>query len=407
MLAMTRSARLVPSEGLFLVLGLLRAAGPITRAELTRRTGLSRKVVTQRVDELIANGLAEEGEIARSTGGRAPREVRFRAGAAHVLVAELAATSTTVGLADLGGTVLAEMHEDADPAAGPDATLERVEELFDTLLAARLQQGPPVRGIGIGIPGPVAIDTGRPVGALSVPEWADYAVRDRLSTRYDVPVCVDNDANLMALGELRAGLARGHDDVLFIKVGRGIGGAVISSGALHRGAQGLAGEFGHVFVSADVEEACWCGHTGCLTQVAGARAMGREGHRAAVDGRSAILAAIKGQGRAIGAREVFTAAAAGDPVSTEILTRAGQALGAAGSVLVSGLNPSLVLVDAGLVSMDDPFMTAFRTTILERSLPAAAQRLRFAISSLGNSAGLVGAAFVVADELLSPRLLGR
>jgi glucokinase-like ROK family protein len=402
MQAMTRSVRLVPSEGLFLVLGLLRAAGPITRAELARRTGLSRKVVTQRVDELIASGLAEEGEIGRSTGGRAPREVRFRADAAHVLVAELAATSITVGLADLGGTILTEMHEGADPAAGPDATLEHVEELFDKLLSARSPQSAPVRGIGIGIPGPVAIDTGRPVGALSVPEWADYAVRDRLSTRYDVPVCVDNDANLMALGELRAGLARGHDDVLFIKVGRGIGGAVISSGALHRGAQGFAGEFGHVFVSADVEEACWCGHTGCLTQVAGARAIGREGQRAAVDGRSAILAAIMGQGRAIGAGEVFTAAAAGDPVSTEILTRAGQALGAAGSVLVSGLNPSLILVDAGLVSMDDPFMTAFRETVLERSLPTATPRLRFAISSLGNSAGLIGAAFVVVDELLSP-----
>jgi predicted NBD/HSP70 family sugar kinase len=161
------------------------------------------------------------------------------------------------------------------------------------------------------------------------------------------------------------------------------------------------------FVSADVEDACWCGHTGCLTQVAGARAIGRQGHRAAVDGRSAILAAIKGQGRAIGAREVFTAAAAGDPVSAEILTRAGEALGAVSAALVSGLNPSLVLVDAGLVSIDDPFMSAFRATVLERSLPSAARRLRFAISSLGNSAGLVGAAFVVVDELLSPRLLGR
>jgi glucokinase-like ROK family protein len=401
---MAGPSKLIPSDSLFPVLDLLRSAGSSTRSELAGRTGLTRKVVTQRVDELLAAGFVEEGELGRSTGGRMPREVRFRTEHAHVLVAELAATSITVGLADLGGTVLTELREDADPAAGPEATLGRVEEMFDKLLAARQVDDPAVFGIGIGVPGPVAIGDGRPIGALSVPEWADHPVRDRLADRYDLPVWVDNDANLMALGELRAGLARGHRDVLFVKVGRGIGGAVIADGRLRRGTHGFAGEFGHAVVSTDVDERCWCGRTGCLTQVAGIRAIGREGRRAAGD-RSAVLAAIAAQGRTIGAREVFAAAAAGDPVSTGILTRAGAELGAACAVLVSALNPSLVLVDGGPITGDDPFMTAFRATTLERTLPAAAQHLRFALSPRGNSAGLAGAAFVVLDDLFAPGLL--
>ncbi|WP_308257593.1 ROK family transcriptional regulator [Pseudonocardia lacus] len=401
---MTGRAALVPFDSLFPVLDLLRSVGPITRSELVRATGLTRKVVSQRVDELIAAGFAEESGMGPSTGGRAPREVRFRPGEAHVLVAELASTSMTVGIADLGGSVIAQAHEAAGVVAGPDAAIDHVEELFDELLAARPPGSPPVWGVGIGVPGPVATATGRPVGALSIPEWAQYPVRERLAARYDVPVWVENDANLMALGELRAGIARTHRDVLFIEIADGIGGAVVASGELHRGALGFAGEFGHIVVDPAVTERCWCGRTGCLTQVAGGRALARQGQLAAREGRSRILAAIAAQGRRISAREVFTAAAAGDPVSAQILTRAGEHLGAVTAVLVSAFNPSLVLVDAGFVSIDDPLVAAFRATVLDRCLPAAGG-LQFAVSPLGNSAGLIGAAFTVVDALFSARHL--
>lgn len=404
--AMTRHSGLVPAGTAFPVLSLLRSTGRMTRTELVERTGLTRKVVTQRLEELIRAGFAEEGDVGRSTGGRAPREVRFRADGAHILVAEIAATSISVGLTDLAGTVVSEIRVEADSRSGPDETLGRIESIFDSLIADRSADSPSIYGIGIGIPGPVEISSGRPIGALSVPEWTDYPVRDRFVARYDLPVWVDNDANLMALGELREGQARGLDDVLFVKIAGGIGGAVISSGMLQRGSQGSAGEFGHVLVSEDVAERCWCGHTGCLTQVSGSDAVGEFGQLAATTGESAILAAIASQGRAIGAPEVFTAAAAGDPVSTDILTCAGRTLGSVVSVLVSGLNPSLILFDAGLVSIDDPYMDAFRTTVQGRSLPGSVSEIQFAISTLGNSAGLTGAAYMVVDELLSPSRLG-
>jgi glucokinase-like ROK family protein len=396
-----------PSESLYPVLDLLRAHSPMAKAELAQRTGLTRKVVVQRVEELIACGLAEEAGLGRSTGGRAPRQVRFRADGATVLVAEVAATSITAGLADLGGTILAEIAENADPAAGPEATLKRVEALFDQLLATSPAGERPVWGVGIGVPGPVAMATGRPVGALAIPGWADYPVRDRLAARYEVPVWVDNEVNLMALGEIRSGSGHGHQDLVLIKVGTGIGGAIVSSGVLNRGAQGFAGEIGHVVVDDDVPGKCWCGQTGCLTQIAGARALGAQGEQAAREGHSPILAAILAQVGHIGAREVFAAAAAGDPTSTGLLTRAGEMLGQVAAVLVNGLNPSLVLLGGGLVDITDPLVTAFRTTVEHRCLPSATADLRIRTAALGNPAGLIGAAHLVVDELLSPRRLGR
>jgi len=396
---------LVPSDSLFPVLSMLRTNGPTTRSELARHTGLTRKVVVQRVEELIDGGLAEEGDMGRSTGGRAPREIRFRTQGASILVTEIAAGSLTVGLTDLAGSLLSSAHVDSDTAAGPDAILARIEQLFDKLLEERPAASPPLYGIGIGVPAPVGIGTGRPIGDLRFPEWVDHPIRDRFATRYNVPVWVENNANLMAIGELRAGLARGHSDAVFIRVGTGIGCAIITSGELQRGSQGFGGEFGHVLVDAGSSETCWCGLTGCLTQIAGAGALGRDGDRAATDGTSPILAAIKAQGRTIAAREVFTAATAGDPTSIRILTGAGRHLGAVTAVLVSALNPSLILLGADHLRPEDPYVAAFRETVLERTLPSATRELQFAISRLGNSAGLIGAAYMVVDGLLSPQTL--
>lgn len=323
-----------------------------------------------------------------------------------MLVAEVAATSVTAGLADLGGTVLREISAPLDPTAGPELTLERVEALFDDLVSTGQHDDPPVRGIGIGVPGPVATDTARPIGALFGPGWPDYPVRERLARRYDVPTWVDNEVNTMALGEVRAGRGQGLDDVLFIKIGTGIGGAVISSGSLVRGSRGFAGELGHVIVSDDdTARYCWCGQAGCLTQIAGARAIARRAEQAAEAGRSPILAAILAEVGSISPRKVFAAAEAGDSTSIELLTIAGESLGQVASTLVCALNPAAILIGGGVVGESDPLMTAFAATVRRRSLPGAVAELDIREAALGNSAGLIGAAHLVVDELLSPRRL--
>jgi glucokinase-like ROK family protein len=394
-------------DSLHTVLELIRAGVGRTRPELVRHSGLGRKVVTQRVEQLIRCGLVADGELGPSTGGRAPRELRFRADGGILLVAELGGTSISVGITDLAGHLLDQHEEPADINDGPEKLLGLVEDLFDQMLADHAPAGPSVWGIGIGVLGPVNAATGRPVALPHMPGWADYPVRDRLAARYDVPVWVENEINLMALGEFRAGLGRGERDIAFIKIGSGIGAGLISAGRLHRGAHGAAGEIGHIAVVDDESVLCWCGNTGCLAELAGGRALARLGGVAADSGHSPYLAALRSGGHQIDARDVAAAAAAGDPAGVELLTRAGQYIGQAAATLVNNFNPALILIGGGVAAAGDMLLAAIRRTVYRRSLPLSTRDLRIAFSPLSDTAGLVGAAFMVIDELLSREHLGR
>jgi glucokinase-like ROK family protein len=347
-----------------------------------------------------------DGQFGPSTGGRAPRELRFRADAGLVLVAELGGTSLSVGVADLAGRLLRQHEEAADIMAGPEPTLGRIEELFDEMVASR-GTDPPVWGIGIGVLGPVNAAIGRPVKLPIMPGWGDYPVRDRLAARYHVPVFVDNEVNLMALGEFRHGLGRGQRDIIYIKLGSGMGAGIISGGRLHRGADGAAGEIGHISVVEDESIRCWCGNIGCLAQVAGGRAIAKLGTEAADSGRSPGLAALRSAGERIDARAVAATAATGDAASVELLTQAGRHIGRVTAGLVNMFNPTLILVGGGMARAGDLLLAAIRETVYRRALPLSTRELQVAFSPLSDTAGLIGAAFMVSDELFSPDHLGR
>jgi ROK family protein len=257
------------------VLDAVRLGQARSRLEIAQATGLTRAVVAQRVGELIDRGLLSEGGTGPSTGGRPARRLRFEHGSGMALVADLGATSIDVALTDLGGTIVAHHDEPADVAAGPEIILGRVEALFDELLVAA-GSAAPVWGIGIGVPGPVEFETGRPIAPPIMPGWDGYPVRERFAARFNVPVWVDNDVNVMALGEWRHGVARGHADVVFVKLGTGIGAGLISDGQLHRGAQGSAGDVGHIQVSDDPSTVCRCGNIGCLEALTGGAALARD-----------------------------------------------------------------------------------------------------------------------------------
>jgi glucokinase-like ROK family protein len=394
-------------DSLYTVLDLIRGGVSRTRPELVGHSGLGRKVVTQRVEQLIACGLVEDGELGRSTGGRAPRQLRFRVDGGILLVAELGYTSISVGLTDLAGRLLDHQEEPAEINAGPEKCLDRVEELFDGMLARRAAESPRPWGVGMGVLGPVNAATGRPVALPLMPGWADYPVRDRLATRYDVPVWVDNEVNLMALGELRGGLGRREQEVVFIKIGSGIGAGLISAGRLVRGALGAAGEIGHITVTDDDSIQCWCGKTGCLVQVAGGDALARAGASAADSGRSPWLAARRSTGHRIDAADIAAAAADGDPASIELLARAGRLVGRAAATVVNTLNPSLIIIGGGVAAAGDMLLAAIRQGVYRHSLPLSTRDLRIAFSPLSDRAGLAGAAAMVIDQLLSREHLGQ
>jgi glucokinase-like ROK family protein len=413
-LALLGREAVVPEQvdGLVSVLDLVRSGVARTKPELSRRSGFGRSVITQRVNQLLDSGLLMEGGLGASTGGRPSRELSLRAEAGLVLVAPLGATHLTVGVTDLAGRLLHYYREPADVIPGPEKILSRVEELFDQLLASEhVPAEAPLFGIGIGIHGPVEFATGTPVSPPVMPGWDGYDIRRRFARRYDVPVWVDNDVNLMALGELRAGAARSEKDVILVKVGTGIGAGLISSGSLHRGAQGCAGEIGHVLVDEASGVICRCGRVGCLSALASGSAITREALAAAQAGHSPILseiAATRGsEGTELSFADVLYAAERGDSTAVGLIVRSGRLLGQTLATLVSFFNPSVVLLGGQGAGAGDLLLASVREGIYRRSLSLATRDLRVALSVLRPDPGLYGAAYMVLDELFSREHLGR
>lgn len=413
------------SGGMATVLHLVRSGAASTRAELARLSGLGRKAVALRVDHLIASGLVHEGRFGASTGGRLPRELQFAVDGGRLLVAELGSTVISVGVTDLGGRLLHHRTEPADVPAGAEPTLARVEQLFHEMLDTGRASGtsggtPPLWGIGIGVLGPVDAGSGRPISLPFLPGWGDWPVRDQLEASFGVPVWVDNEVNLMALGEFRGGNHRARN-MVYLKLGTGVGAGIISDGRLNRGAGGAAGEVGHISVSDDPEVVCMCGNVGCLLAFAGTRAIAAAGADAAHRGASEVLRQVhEAEGvvdaddvtraaamtddvarAAAMADDVVRAAAMGDKAAIEILARVGDKVGRVAAILVNVHNPSLILIGGSVAAAGDGFLSTIRQSMYQRAFPSSVRDLKVSFSPLSDRAGLIGAAHMVLDEVMS------
>jgi predicted NBD/HSP70 family sugar kinase len=377
----------VTGPGAGTVLRLIREGRAGTRAEIIAMTGLARSTVTQRLDQLIAEGLVVPGGEAASTGGRPPSVLAFNRGAGVVLAADLGATHSRLALTDLGGEVLGEFAADLPIADGPDVVLRWVEGGFDSLLSGARRTAADVRGVGIGVPGPVEFATGRPVAPPIMPGWDGYPVADRLAARYGAPTLVDNDVNTMALGEHWAHW-RATDHLLLVKVGTGIGCGIVAGGSIHRGAQGAAGDLGHVRITDDTSVVCRCGNVGCLEAVAGGGAM-------AAKLRSLGLDAVDG-------RSVVALVRAGRPEAVGVVREAGRVLGSVLATSVNLFNPGVIVIGGDLSHAEEHLLAGVREIVYQRSLPLATRSLRIVRSRLDERAGVVGASVMVIEHVLSP-----
>ena len=291
------------------LLQTLRDGRARTRADLVAETGLARSTVAQRIEVLLASGLLAPAGEANSTGGRPPTQFVFNPDAGIVLAADLGATHARLGVTNLAGTMLGGHNADLDIAAGPEMVLDWVaSELRQLVLRAGRAMGDVV-GVGVGLPGPVEHSTGRPVNPPIMPGWDAFAVPERLGKLLGAPVLVDNDVNVMALGEQWSQWS-GAPHLLFVKVATGIGCGIVSNGVLHRGAQGAAGDLGHVQVPHGPEIACTCGNYGCLEAVASG---------------SALAGRLRSLGiEATGSRDVVALARAGRVEAIGLLRQAGR-----------------------------------------------------------------------------------
>jgi predicted NBD/HSP70 family sugar kinase len=369
------------------VLRLIREGRASTRAEIIAMTGLARSTVTQRLDQLLAERLVVPAGEAASTGGRPPSVLAFNRGAGVVLAGDLGATHSRLALCDLGGEVLGELAEDLPIADGPEVVLRWVEAGFDTLLEQAGRGVDDVRGIGIGVPGPVEFATGRPVAPPIMPGWDGYPVAGRLGARYGAPALVDNDVNAMALGEHWAHW-RSTDHLLLVKVGTGIGCGIVAGGEILRGAQGAAGDLGHIQITGDTSVVCRCGNIGCLEAVAGGGAMAARLRSMGIEARDG--------------RDVVALVRAGRPEAVGVVREAGRVLGGVLATSVNLFNPGVVVIAGDLSHAEEHLLAGVREIVYQRSLPLATRSLRIVRTRLDERAGVVGASVMVIEHVLSP-----
>ncbi len=259
------------------LLQLFRSRRARTRNDVQTLTGLARSTVTYKIDSLLDAGyLVADGSIVDGRG-RPSTRLRLNDHNTTVLAADLGATHGRLAVATAAGEVLAETVIESAIAKGPTAVLSTVHKEFARLLKSSGRARSSVRGIGLGVPGPVNWTTGRIARSISMPGWDDYPVRDELAEHYGLPAVVDNDANLLGLGEQRRIYPRAHL-ILFVKIGTGIGASVVLDGELLRGSDSAEGDIGHAKIIG-VEETCSsCGARGCL---AATRQRARHGPRPA------------------------------------------------------------------------------------------------------------------------------
>lgn len=366
---------------------ILRDGHARTKAELAALTGLARSTVALRVDALLAADLLRPAGEAASTGGRPPARVAFNPRAGLVLAVDLGATHATVAVADLAGVILDSRTRTIDIADGPEKLLDTILADGAKLLDAPTATGLPLLGIGIGVPGPVEHSTGRPTNPPIMPGWDRFDVPGYVQQTFDVPVLVDNDVNILALGEQATSWPQ-VDDLIFVKVSTGIGAGIIAGGQLQRGAQGSAGDMGHVQVPAGA------GST---------REPGDERDLEALASGSALAVALRGDGHeAQSASDVVDLVRAGNPAAIEATRQAGRDVGEVLATVVNLLNPSIIVLGGSIARAGEHLLAGVREIVYRRSIPLATQHLAIVQSQAGDRAAVLGAAIMVAREVLSP-----
>ena len=377
------------------IVNLVRTGEAMTRPEIGRVTGLGRGVVTQRVDQAIEMGFLADGEYGPSSGGRAPRTLRFRSEQGRIIVAAFGALHIRVGIASLDGDIIDDRHTEWDIARGPAETIDRALAMLDEILTGHGDV--PVWGVAVGIPGPVDFDSGRPVAPPIMPGWNGFDMRRRFEERFDAPVWVDNDVNLLAFSE-RSRRPDERLDLIFFKVGTGIGAGLLSQGRIHRGANGAAGDVGHVRVR-DSESPCRCGKVGCLEAEAGGWALVRDADRAVEDGATGALAKLVADGTPLTPQLIAMSAMNGDALAISLIQRSARLVGESIAALVNMFNPAVIVVGGAVSSAGEVFLAEVRQRVYELSLPLATRDLAI-VRSLGDEKEpLRGGAEMVREQL--------
>ena len=370
----------------------------ISRNALAGRLGFSRSKANALAAGLVEQGMLEETGLQDSSGGRRPETLQLARSLGVLIGVDLGATSLDVAVMRSDLTVLTRHAEDADVRADPGVLLARVRDVMRELLARTGVPAQSLISIGMGVPGPVDFASAQLVNPPLMPKWDGFSIRDYLGEAFSAPVFVDNDVNLMALGELWR-LQRSLPNFLVIKVGTGIGCGIVCHGEVYRGANGSAGDVGHICVD-QAGPRCHCGNLGCVEAMAAAPAITRLATEAAQAGESAALAEMLRASGSLSAIDVGQASRNGDAAANAIIQRAGSLIGQMLASVVNFFNPSHVFIGGGVTQIGPLLLASVRQSVYHRSLALSTRHLEIQYTPLGAQGGLIGAGALAMLETL-------
>jgi glucokinase-like ROK family protein len=374
------------------ILQHLRFDGELSRSELAKMMGYSRASMTTFVNDLMEHGIIREVGKGASQGGRRSLLLSINGDYGFIVGYDIGATSIDLALANFRGDILEHCSEPADVRNDAEVVLGRCAELIRQMLEQQGGSPEQVVAVGVGVPGPVEFAKGILIAPPLMPSWENFPIKKNITQTFpNATVVVDNDVNIMALGELHAGGGKGLNNFIWVKIGTGIGSGIIANGEIYRGASGVAGNMGHIEAEHN-GTICRCGNRGCLEAMAAGPPIAQRGKEAADTGRSPFLATRLEENKGkLSAVDVGDAAASGDTAAIEIIRESGRLIGLVLAGLVEFFNPEVIYIGGGVSRIGFTLLSSIRQAVLRRANPLSTRDLHIEYSQLGEKAGVVGA----------------
>jgi glucokinase-like ROK family protein len=398
---MAGSFQLMKSLNKSLILNVIRTEGPISRADIAKRTQLTAPTVTNIVGELLESGLVIESDLGASSGGRKPILLRIHSQAFQVIGIDVGARDIKLVLTNLDAEILDSLRVSMPADLSNERLLALLAEAVRGIMDRNRLNKASVIGIGVGMHGLVNPVEGVSIYAPNL-NLRNIPIRDWLQTAFALPVEVENDVRAMALGESWFGSGRGVDHFVCVNVGRGVGAGIIIDRKLFDGTTHTAGELGHITVDPEGPK-CSCGNYGCLQALVSGPAIASRAKAEMQRGRTSIIAELAGgDADAITGETVHAAALQGDALAIEVLQAAGRYLGIGIAAVINFLNPARVIIGGGVAKAGDFLLEAVNETVRTRALQTPAEAASITLSGLGDHATAIGAVTLVLKKLFAP-----
>jgi len=398
----TGDSALVRQINLSVIMNNLRKKAPVSRAGLAQATGLNKTTVSSLVDELLQRQFVREIGFVTGVKGHPAIMLDLNPAAGFMVGCEIGVDFILVVCTNFAPEIIWRHEEHTDPSIGQNAILDRAKALLNEAIQRGSMEYSTLLGIGVGVAALIDQSTGTMLFAPNL-GWKDpFPIRTILQESFpQAPLIVDNEANIAALGEHYFGVAQGHDEVLYISAGVGLGGGIVHDGQVFSGVAGVGAEFGHMTMDPD-GELCSCGNFGCWETQVSQRALFRHIRKSFEQGETGTLFQLTNGGvDPLTVPMIVDAARAGDAVVLKVLEKIGRDLGIGIASLVNALNPELV-VCGGILSLAGEFlMPALAKELEQRALRWNREATEVVLAKHGFDAAAMGGVAAVYETILS------